>query len=133
MSNVKDESLGVLIKKAIVDSGIKQSVIAKKMNISRQSLNQIDRRKTFDLEFLQLLKKASGIDFTSHVFNPKRNNILIEEDPSLYRLIKPDSNMPTIDFSLTVKIRAEQEYVNRVSDLLMIFRAEANKMGFSII
>lgn len=133
MSNVKDESLGVLIKKAIVESGKKQSVIAKKMNISRQSLNQIDRRKTFDLEFLQLLKDASGIDFTNYIFNPKKNARDFQEDPSKSAVVNSNSNAPTIDFSLTVKIRAEQEYVNRVSDLLMIFRAEANKMGFSII
>ncbi|WP_407427667.1 helix-turn-helix domain-containing protein [Arcticibacter sp.] len=133
MSNVKDESLGVLIKKAIIESGKKQSVIAKKMNISRQSLNQIDRRKTFDLEFLQLLKEASGIDFTNYIFNPKKNVRDFQEDPSKYVVVNSSANAPTIDFSLTVKIRAEQEYVNRVSDLLMIFRAEANKMGFSII
>jgi len=47
------------------EKGIKSSAVARKMNLSRQAISQIDSRKKFDLEFLQRLKEASGLDFTA--------------------------------------------------------------------
>lgn len=135
MSTISEKSLGILIKKAIDESGIKQSVIAKRMNVSRQTINQIDRRKTFDLQFLQELKKASGLDFTEYVFNPGRRGYQAPNIGELKVLEEPAGDLrrkPLIDFSLTVKIRAEKEYITKVSDLLMAFRTEADKLGFSI-
>ncbi len=60
------ESLGDLIKKEIKRRGLKASFIAEKMGVSRQTLNAIETRKTFDLEWLQRFKAASGIDFTDY-------------------------------------------------------------------
>lgn len=58
------KTLGEIIKQTMKDKGIKSAAVARKMNLSRQAISQIDTRKKFDLDFLQRLKEASGLDFT---------------------------------------------------------------------
>ena len=59
------KTLGEIIKETMKEKGINNSAVARKMNVSRQAISQIDLRKKFDLEFLQRLKEASGLDFTA--------------------------------------------------------------------
>lgn len=130
MSSRSVESLGYLIKKAIEDSGLKQTIIAKKMNVSRQAINQIDRRKNFDLEFLQSLKEATGIDFTNYNFNGLKE---YTPSQSLTVVNEHDFNSnQSIELSLSIKIKTDSGQLNRMSDLIRVFKSEAEKLGFSI-
>lgn len=62
---METKTLGEIIMETMKEKGIKSSVVARKMNLSRQAISQIGRRKKFDLDFLQRLKEASGLDFTA--------------------------------------------------------------------
>jgi len=62
---MEKKTLGEIIKETMKEKGIKSSTVARKMNLSRQAISQIDVRKKFDLDFLQRLKEASGLDFTA--------------------------------------------------------------------
>lgn len=62
---MKTKTLGEIIKATMKEKGINSSVVARKMNLSRQAISQIGLRKKFDLDFLQRLKEASGLDFTA--------------------------------------------------------------------
>jgi|SRR5690606_6444576 len=62
---MEKKTLGEIIKETMKEKGIKSSVVARKMNLSRQAISQIDVRKKFDLDFLHRLKEASGLDFTT--------------------------------------------------------------------
>lgn len=62
---MKTKTLGEIIKATMKEKGINSSMVARKMNLSRQAISQIGLRKKFDLDFLQRLKEASGLDFTA--------------------------------------------------------------------
>lgn len=132
MSKMREEHLGDLIKKAIIDSGLKQAVIAERMGLKRQTINQIDRKKTFDLEFLQKLKEASGLDFTAYIFNKKEPKEYITpvivnkaEEPFI-------DNSQQVEMSLAVRIRANSEQMGKVSELIVAFHREATRLGFAV-
>ena len=120
MSKQIDETLGEKILKAIKNKGLVQSKIADKMKVSRQIINQIDRRKTFDLEFLQKLKEATDLDFTGYLYPQK----IPEPEEKSYDLI---------EMSLAIKIKATPEQISRMGELLTNIRKEAVRMGFTIM
>lgn len=124
MSTMNNLTLGEIILKAIKEKGLNQSKIADKMNVKRQTINQLDRRKTFDMEFLQKLKKATDLDFTGYLY-PQSN----AEEGLTKSNDKPESS---IEMSLSIKLKADPVQLNRMSDLLAIIRAEALKLGFTI-
>ncbi|MGV3763341.1 helix-turn-helix domain-containing protein [Parapedobacter sp.] len=68
------KTLGEIIKETMKEKGINSSAVARKMNVSRQAISQINLRKKFDLEFLQRLKEASGLDFTSIAYEKFADN-----------------------------------------------------------
>lgn len=130
MSIIREEYLGELIKDAIKKSGLKQSVIADKMGIKRQSLNQIDRKKTFGLDFLQRLKEASGLDFTNYDFRKEgkiKSEVMPNSEP-----VKKEKTV-TVDLSLTIKISAEEDQISKAFEFLKSVRIEASKQGLNLI
>ncbi|QTE38536.1 helix-turn-helix transcriptional regulator [Mucilaginibacter gossypii] len=133
MAKREKQLLGVKIKSAIKQAGISQTVIAEKLNLSRQAVNQLDTRKKFDFEFLQDLKDATGLDFTNYVFNPKLNDYVPMDSVSLLK--EPESEYKTadtIELSLSIKINADQGSLSRLSDLIASFKGEATKYGFTL-
>lgn len=59
--------LGEIIKETLIEKGFNQSALAKKLNVSRQVVNQIDKRKNFDYKFLKQLEEYTGIDFSIYL------------------------------------------------------------------
>jgi transcriptional regulator with XRE-family HTH domain len=132
MSSDRVESLGVIIKKAIKDSGFKETFIAEKMNVSRQTINQIDLRKTFDLEFLQKLKAASGLDFTGYFYSSADKVVKYSTENEAAITVKESSEDYRIKMSLTINLSSNKEDVIKMGELITKFRIEALKMGFTI-
>jgi transcriptional regulator with XRE-family HTH domain len=120
MSKEMDQTLGEKILKAIKDKGLVQSKIADKMKVSRQIINQIDRRKTFDLEFLQKLKEATDLDFTGYLY-PQGS---ATQDLKVTDLV---------EMSLAIKLKSTPEQISRMGELLTNLRKEALRMGFTIM
>ena len=131
MAVQKLTSLGEMIKEDIVNKGLNQSLIAKRMGYERQIINQIANRKTFDLEFLQKLKDASGLDYTNYVFNPKRKEYVILEDKTMVEEPRGNYGQTTVEMLLSVIIRGEHDQLAKMSDLLMAFKTDASRLGFS--
>lgn len=129
MSNVNGESLGEIIKNALREKGLNQSAIAKKMNVSKQVMNQIDRRKHFDLEFLQKLRDASGLDFTDYHFGKKPTEFHINN------LDRSTVEMSTqqIEMALSIKLKADPLQISKMGELMMSIRKEATRLGFAIV
>lgn len=101
MAKVNTKSLGEIIKETMKERGIKGSVVARKMNVSRQTINQIDLRKKFDIEFLHNLKEASGLDFTHYAYdNP---TTLVSKEPET----KQGYNGPKITINISIVARKE--------------------------
>lgn len=131
MTTIRLENLGELIKKAIKDSGLKESFIADKMGISRQYLNQVELKKNFDLDFLQKLKDASKIDFT-YLINPIINQDY-EEATLISKVEEPLKGLnQNIDISLNIKISGDSNDFENLSDLIKTIKTEAKKRGFTI-
>lgn len=131
MSNRGIHPLGEMIKEAIKKSGITQARVADRMGVPRQTINQIDTRKTFDLEFLQKLKNATGLDFTNHVFDPKGNRYVAYDDISkVGEPAEPYQATNSIELSLALKINAQQNDLSKLSELISAFKNEAQKFGF---
>ncbi len=127
MARVAKDSLGYIIKQAMIEKGLNQSAIAAKMGIRRQSLNQIERRKTFDIEFLERLKDASGLDFTDY-FKREASGML--NDPAgRYRLLEEKGKM---EMSVTIKVSTDPEEITRLGDFILVIRREAKRLGFSV-
>lgn len=131
MSNANNQTLGEIILEAIKAKGLNQSKIADKMNVRRQTINQLDRRKTFDIEFLQKLKEATDLDFTGYLYRHPGSNQLNPPGEQL-----TNSNLkvdPSIEMSLYIKLKSDPSLMNKMGDLLMTIRKEAVKMGFTIL
>lgn len=131
MSNNENRTLGEIIKDALNEKGLKQSAVAKKMNVSKQVINQIDRRKYFDLEFLERLKKATDLDFTRYSTNSQQHSELKEEEGQYLRTNVNIEN--TVEMTLSVKVRASDNEISQMSNLLIAFKKEALRMGFTIL
>ena len=133
MSNEPARMLGEIIKEALKEKGLNQSAVAKKMNVSKQVINQIDRRKYFDIEFLQKLREVTGLDFTNHSFNINpRQPLTVAEPSGNYRhlsVAKPEQ----VEMSLAIKIKASPEQINNMGDLLISIKREASRLGFTIM
>ncbi|WP_316743377.1 helix-turn-helix transcriptional regulator [Pedobacter antarcticus] len=125
MSNSQPKLLGEIIKNALKEKGLNQTAVAKKMNVSKQVINQIDRRKNFDLEFLQNLKAVTGLDFTGHVY--RANATKTEE------LDTESLKNQQVEMSLAIKLKADPEQINRMGELLISIRKEAARLGFTIL
>lgn len=134
MSTKELHPLGEIISEAIENSGIKQATIAKRMGVSRQTINKVALRKTFDLEFLQKLKNASGLDFTNHVFDPKRKTYVNID--SLTKANEPDLsqsyNSNSLELSLTIKIKSDETSLKNLSEMILNFKKEAINKGFQV-
>ncbi|MNK53058.1 hypothetical protein D3C87_720090 [compost metagenome] len=133
MSKVLSQTLGELIKNAIVDKSLNQSAIARKMGVAKQTINQIERKKIFDLDFLVKLRDASGLDFTSHALpNDKKNYVNndgyseINEDEGKY-----GSN--TVELSVTIKITSDEDDLLKLGEFLKTVKLEAASRGFKIV
>lgn len=95
MSNDSKKTLGEIILNDIKDRGLNQSKIAEKLHVSRQTINSLDKRKTFTIEFLNDLKRATGLDYTKYAatsidaydlvdnYNIKT---IVEESPQEYKV-----------------------------------------------
>jgi transcriptional regulator with XRE-family HTH domain len=128
MSKDRDISLGERIKEDIKSKNLNGSAIARKMNVSRQVINQIDLRKKFDLQFLQSLKEASGLDYTHYAFDTVMANVLKDDEPS-YTTNMRSSNNVTLTFAVSCKKDRVGEFSNFLSDVEEI----AVKYGYQLI
>jgi transcriptional regulator with XRE-family HTH domain len=130
MSKVKSQSLGEIIKEAMIDRGLNQSAIARKMGVAKQTINQIERKKIFDLDFLVKFRSASGLDFTSYAL-PNDNKDYVESHTTR-NLMVGDNMTNAVEMSLNIKIKGETDNISKMSELLLVFRTEAMKLGFNI-
>lgn len=128
MSNKPVKSLGEIIKEALKEKGLNQSAIAKKMNVSKQVINQIDRRKYFDLEFLQSLKDVTGLDFTGYSYTSKPLAITHTAEPS-----SSLRNNQQVEMSLAIKLKADPDHISQMGEFLLTIKKEASRLGFTII
>lgn len=111
------KSLGEIIKATMKEKGIKSSVVARKMNVSRQAISQINLRKKFDLDFLQRLKEASGLDFTPIAFG----NGTDQKNGAADTLSSGSTQGITINIKVTAKDKENLEnlstFVDEVEEL----------------
>jgi transcriptional regulator with XRE-family HTH domain len=125
-------SLGELILEAIEKSGIAQAVIAQRMGVSRQAINKLATRKTFDLEFLQKLRDASGLDYTNYVFEPKSKKYVdINELTKVNEPVTEYSSKKNLTLNFTIS--CDRQKVNEFSRFLLEIDQVAEKYGFKII
>lgn len=129
----KGKSLGELIKEELKAREINGSAVARKMGLARQIINQIDRRKSFDLEFLQKLKAASGLDFTSYVFEPKSNSYV--DISQLTTVAEPSTPYPSGKNSVTLNfmVSCDRDRVSEFSKFLNDVDKIANNYGYKIV
>ncbi|WP_257667701.1 helix-turn-helix domain-containing protein [Parapedobacter tibetensis] len=125
MTKINTKTLGEVIKETMKERGIKGSVVARKMNVSRQTINQIDLRKKFDIEFLQNLKEASGLDFTHHAYES-----IMDKMPNEQK-VKYLDRTPGITFNISVMASKENlenlpSFIKQVEDL-------GKQYGFELI
>lgn len=132
MSNNENKTLGEIIKDALKEKGLNQTAVAKKMNVSKQVINQLDRRKYFDLDFLERLKKHTDLDFTRYSQSNIEEHTGVEETQSQYSLTNVN-NVNTVEMTLSVKVRASDSEISQMGNLLMAFKKEALRMGFTIL
>lgn len=133
MSKKINPSLGEIILQALKDKGLKQSKVADKMNVKRQTINQIDRRKTFDLEFLQKLKDATDLDFTSYIYQNGGNR---QNSEDLVSEILTNSNSNAgqqIEMSLAIRLKSDPIHISKMGELLVLINKEAARLGFTIL
>lgn len=116
-------TLGEIIKKEMRERGIKDSVVARKMNVARQSINQIDKRKKFDLQFLQEFKKASGLDYTIYA---TENTVALLQDPETTYQSK---NRVT----LTLNVSCNRNNVGDFSAFLTQIEEIAEQYGYHFV
>ncbi len=116
------ESLGELIKRTLREKGIKEAYVAKKMNVSKQVINQIDRRKNFDFNILSELSKASGIDFTKYattIYSARINPV--STDATLDAKTE-ETNMPKLTYEFSIpeaaygNIKAFQDDILKIAE-----------------
>jgi transcriptional regulator with XRE-family HTH domain len=122
MSNNTGKTLGEIIYEAIKEKGLNQSFVAKKMHVARQAINSLPTRKTFTIEFLNDLKKATGLDFTKHATQLYIQN----EEPTLLEESKSGdlklSNMPKLTYQFAIpeeaygSIKAFQDEVLKIAE-----------------
>lgn len=131
MSSISSKTLGEKIKEDLKEKGLNQSAIAKKMNVSKQVINQIDRRKYFDLEFLQKLKEVTGLDYTSHSsqISTYTEGANIEQNLESSKV----NNSQSIEFLLSIKLKSDNDHITSIGELISKIKNEALRMGFSVV
>ncbi|WP_028297156.1 hypothetical protein [Olivibacter sitiensis] len=107
------------------ERGIKGSVVARKMNVSRQTINQIDTRKKFDIAFLQSLKDASGLDFTHYVYKDIMDSM--SEDSKLKYL----ESSPRI--TINISIATKKDNLNNLPELVPQIEDLSRNLGFELV
>lgn len=125
MAKINTKTLGEIIKEAMKERGIKGSVVARKMNVSRQTINQIDLRKKFDIEFLQNFKEASGLDFTHYALDD-----IIAQVPRQQR-VKYLNKQSTI--TINISIVANKENIENLPLFIKQIEELGKRLGFELI
>lgn len=135
MSIKQEESLGEIIKRTIKERGLKEAFVADKMGISKQSINQISKRKTFDIEWLQKLKAATGLDFTEYAYpSALRISTPYSTDIEDVSYVEEESEdfFRKIEMSLNIKISTDESQLDKVGELIKQLKKQASKMGFKL-
>lgn len=130
MSENNNKSFGLIIKEILTDKGLNQSLIAKKMNVSRQVINQIDRRKNFDYQFLKDLEKATGIDFTVYAPIPEylRKAVHIEN-----KIDEPEREHNVKAATITMNFEIPPNAYANLSEFMKEINLTANKHGLKVL
>ncbi len=126
------KTLGEIIKETMKEKGIKSSSVARKMNVSRQAISQIDQRKKFDLEFLQRLKEASGLDFTAIAYENIAHSVTHTPNSAINSAGKQPIDLPegiTINIRLTAK---NKEKLNNLTSFIEEVEASGKRYGFEL-
>ncbi len=131
MSTTQASTFGAEIKSAIEETGISFAEVARRMDVSRQAVNRLDTRKTFNLDFLQKLKKATGLDYTNYVFNPKKAKY--EPYTELTVAAEAISEYQRSQVTLTLNVGCPRDRVGEFSKFLTDVELVADKYGFQII
>lgn len=122
-------SLGERIKFSMKEANLNFSAIARDLNMSPQSLDQLDRRKNFSLEFLQNLKKATNgvIDFITDAthFENLNSNENFEEPQVSYG--KAD-----VELSFNISVKTTKESIAKLGALMEAFNVSARSLGFTL-
>lgn len=125
MISKNGKSLGEIIKEALKERGIKASAVARKMNISRQTINQIDRRKKFDIAFLQSLKDASGLDFTHYAYEDVIGNM---PEESKQRYLTKSTRV-----TISISVSSNTKNLGNLPELITQIEEISKKLGFELV
>ena len=118
--------MGEIIKETMKKKGIKSSAVARKMNVSRQAISQIDHRKKFDLEFLQRLKEASGLDFTTIAYEK------VTDSSAIHTIDEQHDELPqgiTINIRVTTK---DKEKLDNLTSFIEEVEESGKRYGFEL-
>lgn len=130
-----DENLGTLILLELKKRGIKQSYVADQMGIVRQAFNQIKKRKTFDIDFLNQLKNVTGIDYEELI---KENAInerpdQTHSDNSTISVNEGKTNYSTsFKIALNFSIEVNSDNYKSLPSLIEKLKEESEKMGYRL-
>lgn len=122
---MEKKTLGEIIKETMKEKGIKSSAVARKMNVSRQAISQIDQRKKFDLEFLQRLKDASGLDFSAIAYENMADSATRPLDEQRTDLAEGI----TINIRLTTK---DKEKLDNLTSFIEEVEESGKRYGFEL-
>ena len=94
------------------------------MNVSKQVINQIDRRKNFDLTFLLELKEVTGLDFTNFVIPkmgmPDQDNLSVKSAKSRATTLAMNFEVPSTAY-------------DNLSAFMSAINIEAEKYGIKVL
>lgn len=128
MSNSDSKTLGTLMMEAMREKGLNQSHIAKKMNMSRQTINTLDTRKSFTVDFLIRFKEASGLDFTGYADSIIENRS-VSKEPS----IKSDPPSKDALATLTLNFGLPPESYEHIAEFMKQLTGLAEKHGIKVL
>ena len=129
---MEKKTLGEIIKETMKEKGIKSSAVARKMNVSRQAISQIDLRKKFDLEFLQRLKEASGLDFTTIAYERITDGATQSSDSAINSRGEQPVDLPqgiTINIRVTTK---DKEKLDNLTSFIEEVEESGKRYGFEL-
>lgn len=127
------ENLGEQIRKDIIASGIPISKTAAKLGMSRQSLSQINLRKSFDLEFLQKLKNVTGLDYLDfYTKKPDKKYQTNDDVDGVREATASYISESKMELFLNIRITGKDSDFGNVYQFLQIIKLEAEKFNLLI-
>ena len=111
--------IGKLILEKLKEQGISKSEFGRKINRSRQNVQDVFKRESIDTNLLSEVSKVLNYDFFQHLSRTKEVSLLME-DPGTYKRSELDKyKQKAADLSKELKLaQKELAYLKKINTLL---------------